>query len=232
MRLRKRPRGVKRMMVVCGFVVMLSLSVAVAASAGSFVKRGVVSHVVDGDTVDVRMANGKVERVRLLGIDTPENGVCFASQATTAASRLATGQPVTLRGDATQDTRDRYGRLLAYVWLPKGRDLGFQLVAGGFAKVYVYDGPFQRLAAYRKAEAGAKGKGIWRCGGGSTNTQPPASPAPAANSQCQAGYSPCLPIVGDLDCGEISSSLKPIRVTGSDPYRLDADGDGYGCDSG
>ena len=42
------------------------------------------------------------------------------------------------------------------------------------------------------------------------------------------GYSPCLPVVGDLDCGDIDG---PVRVTGSDPYRLDADGDGIGCDS-
>jgi hypothetical protein len=39
-----------------------------------------------------------------------------------------------------------------------------------------------------------------------------------------------LPNVVDLDCGEISDSLKPIRVIGSDPYRLDADNDGYGCE--
>jgi hypothetical protein len=44
---------------------------------------------------------------------------------------------------------------------------------------------------------------------------------------CMAGYSPCLPITGDLDCGEIGHS---VLVTGSDPYRLDADGDGTGCD--
>jgi hypothetical protein len=40
-----------------------------------------------------------------------------------------------------------------------------------------------------------------------------------------SGYSPCLPIVADLDCGEIGH---PVRVTGSDPYRLDADDDGIG----
>jgi hypothetical protein len=48
---------------------------------------------------------------------------------------------------------------------------------------------------------------------------------------CQPGYSPCLPRVADLNCGDIPASKKPVRVTGSDPYRLDADGDGYGCDS-
>jgi len=49
---------------------------------------------------------------------------------------------------------------------------------------------------------------------------------------CAAGYSPCLPAAGDLDCGDISTSKKPVRVTGRDPYGLDRDGDGVGCDSG
>jgi hypothetical protein len=49
---------------------------------------------------------------------------------------------------------------------------------------------------------------------------------------CAPGYSPCLPATGDLDCSDIPSSEKPVQVTGGDPYRLDGDGDGVGCDSG
>ena len=48
---------------------------------------------------------------------------------------------------------------------------------------------------------------------------------------CQPGYSPCLPRVADLNCADISPSQKPVRVTGSDPYRLDGNGDGWGCTS-
>jgi hypothetical protein len=51
-------------------------------------------------------------------------------------------------------------------------------------------------------------------------------------SGCAPGYSPCLPIVGDLNCSDIPDSKKPIHVTGSDPYNLDSDGDGLGCESG
>ena len=91
--------------------------------------------MLDGDTVRVRLAGGKSERVRFIGIDAAERGACFVSAATARARQLALSKPVVLRGDRTQDTRDRYGRLLAYVWLPGGRDLGYQLVAGGFAKV-------------------------------------------------------------------------------------------------
>lgn len=47
---------------------------------------------------------------------------------------------------------------------------------------------------------------------------------------CQPGYSPCLPRVADLNCDDIPTSKKPIRVTGRDPYRLDGDGDGLGCE--
>jgi hypothetical protein len=53
---------------------------------------------------------------------------------------------------------------------------------------------------------------------------------PGAGASCEPGYSPCLPITSDLDCADIPDSKKPIRVTGSDPYRLDADGDGRGCE--
>lgn len=217
-----RQRRVRSVAVTLLIVLLAPATV----SAGGFTLRGQVSRVIDGDTLQVTLLNGKSERVRLIGIDTPESGVCYASNATAAARTFAAGKKVTLRGDATQDTRDRYGRLLAYVWLPGGKDLGFKLIAGGFGKVYIYNDPFQRLSAYRKAEGSAKGKGVWKCG-----TSKP-KPAPSGGSTCAAGYSPCLPIVGDLDCGEISDSLKPIRVTGSDPYRLDADGDGYGCDAG
>lgn len=49
-------------------------------------------------------------------------------------------------------------------------------------------------------------------------------------SACARGYSPCLPIVGDLDCDQISDAKKPIRVTGADAYGLDRDRDGLGCE--
>jgi hypothetical protein len=53
----------------------------------------------------------------------------------------------------------------------------------------------------------------------------------AASAACAKGYSPCLPVVADLDCDQIPDSKKPVRVTGSDPYGLDRDNDGAGCES-
>ena len=71
----------------------------------------------------------------------------------------------------------------------------------------------------------------FRClSGAGTTPKAAAGSGAATGKKCQAGYSPCLPVVDDLNCGDIPDSLKPIRVTGSDPYRLDVDGDGYGCE--
>ena len=57
-----------------------------------------------------------------------------------------------------------------------------------------------------------------------------ASGGNSTGAGCEPGYSPCLPRVADLNCSDIPASKKPIRVTGSDPYGLDGDGDGYGCE--
>jgi hypothetical protein len=77
---------------------------AVAASAkpagdGAFTLRGKVSYVFDGDTISVRLDSGRRERVRPIGIDTPERGACLAGKARTLARELATGERVLLLGD-------------------------------------------------------------------------------------------------------------------------------------
>jgi endonuclease YncB( thermonuclease family) len=134
-----------------------------AGETGRFVLNGRVTRTVDGDTFDVRLTSGKRDRVRIVGIDTPERGACYGSQATARAQALSQGKLVRLVGDATQATRDRFGRLLAYVRLPNGTDLGRALIAGGFAKVFVFNRPFARVVSYRAAEraAQAAGRGLW-----------------------------------------------------------------------
>jgi endonuclease YncB( thermonuclease family) len=188
-----------------------------SADAGRFSFAGKVTHVVDGDTVDVRLDSGKQQRVRLIGIDTPERGECGYARATSAARRLAQGQRVVLQGDATQDTRDRYGRLLAYVWIAN-RDLGLEQLRAGNARVYVYDRAFQRLAVYRKAARPAAG-----CAA-------PAVPAVPVAGRCDASYPDvCIPrSPPDLDCGDIPQ--RGFRVIGADPHRFDGNGDGRGCE--
>jgi micrococcal nuclease len=215
-------------------LLVLALAAAVVAASaqpareGAFTLRGTVSYVVDGDTLSVRLDNGRSERVRLIGIDTPERGGCLSARATGQASRLADDQRVVLRGDATQDTRDRYGRLLAYAWV-RGRDLGYQQIAAGLARVYVYDRPFQRLSAYRRAEqlGRTRPQNVWR-GCATTIAPPPA--APALRPGCDPSYpTVCIPSPPpDLDCADVLHVAFSVR--GADPHRFDGDGDGVGCE--
>jgi micrococcal nuclease len=209
-------------------VILALLAGALAAGAepaahGRFTLQATVTSVVDGDTLSVRLASGRAERVRLIGIDTPEHGQCLAGRATSAARRLAQGRPVVLTGDGTQATRDRYGRLLAYTWLPGGRDLGFRMIAEGLARVYVYGGrPFARLAAYRRAEqiGRRRGTNVWRgC-----------RPAAPTRGRCDPSYpGVCIPpYPPDLDCAQVPYSNFTVR--GNDPHGFDGDGDGVGCE--
>jgi micrococcal nuclease len=205
----------------------LALGVTAAASSaptGAFTLHGSVSRVVDGDTVHVLLASGRDERVRLIGIDTPEVGQCFAARATAEARRLADGRDVVLKGDATQSTRDRYGRLLAYVWLPGGKDLGFQQLAAGVARVYVYDRPFQRLSAYRRAEQTGRRrtKSLWHCGTG--------GPKPKPGGRCDPSYpTVCIPPPPpDLDCADVPYTN--FKVVGADPHHFDGNHNGVGCE--
>jgi len=197
-----------------------------SAGQGRFALPGVVTAVVDGDTIDTRLDTGRKERVRLIGIDTPERGDCFFSQASARTRALALGRRVVLRGDATQDTRDRYGRLLAYVDIGGSTDLGRALIGGGHAKVYVYDRPFQRVAPYRTAEAAAKKTpaGLW-----SACASP--APAPPASKRCDPSYpTVCIPPPPpDLDCKDVPYHDFP--VVGADPHRFDGNRDGRGCES-
>lgn len=213
-----------------GVFTAVALAGPSAAAAERFTYSGVVTRVVDGDTVDVRLVSGRRERVRLIGIDAAERGSCYAGNATRRAEGLALDRRVTLRGDATQDARDRYGRLLAYVDVGGRADLGAALIRGGFGSVYVYDRPFARLAAYRAAQANARaaGAGRWKA---CAAAAPVAQAAPPVGGGCHPSYTNCLPVVDDLDCADVRRLGKaPVRVLGSDPYRLDGDGDGFGCE--
>lgn len=130
-------------------------------------QRGKIVKVVDGDTVDVRLAsNNVVKRVRMIGIDTPESGRCGYVRATRNLKGLAAvGTSVTLVSDPSQALRDRYGRLLRYVMRNRdGRDLNKAQIGGGMARVYVYNNnPFRRTASYRDAQYSARthDRGLW-----------------------------------------------------------------------
>jgi micrococcal nuclease len=132
-----------------------------------------VTHVVDGDTIDVRMPDGAEETVRYIGIDTPETVKpdepvqCGGPKAHAVNERLVGGRKVTLRFDA--ERRDVYGRLLAYVYLPSGVAgapplfVNAELVRRGLARTLTIppNDSFASLFARLAARAGALGRGLW-----------------------------------------------------------------------
>ena len=201
-------------------------------------RKYVVAKVVDGDTID--LAGGR--RVRLVQIDTPEvsEGECYAVEALKALEALIPpGTTITLEADPLLDKVDRYGRLLRYV--RNGRlNVNTALVRRGAASVWFFRGDRGRYAAslLRAArQARAARRGLWRACPGTRFDPYEAVETKkrrkrGERSACAPGYSPCLPVTGDIDCGDIADSKKPVRVTGEDRYRLDSDGDGYGCDGG
>jgi len=129
-----------------------------------------VVRVVDGDTVVVRTA-GHDERVRYIGVDTPESvkpGTpvqCFAKAASAENRRLVEGQEVRLVGDA--EARDRYGRMLAYVYRKRdGLFVNAELVRRGYAKPMTIPPNVAHALELRRLAKTARreGRGLWsRC---------------------------------------------------------------------
>jgi micrococcal nuclease len=129
--------------------------------------------VIDGDTVKVRTRSRRRITVRLLGIDAPEGYApgapveCGAAQASRHLRKLSfrrrRGRAVTLTTDATQDERDAYGRLLAYAKTDAGKVLQSEQLRAGWAAVYVFNDPFERIEAFRALEGEARiaGRGAW-----------------------------------------------------------------------
>lgn len=130
--------------------------------------RAQVVRVVDGDTIIVRIGR-KEERVRLIGINTPESVdprrpvECFGKEAASNARKLVDRQTVLLEDDPSQDSRDRFGRLLRYVWLEDGRMVNLEQIWQGYAYEYTYDEPYRYQAIFRAAEAEARNaqRGLW-----------------------------------------------------------------------
>ncbi|WP_081281588.1 thermonuclease family protein [Mycolicibacterium conceptionense] len=130
-----------------------------------------VVRVVDGDTVDIRHDDRGRLRIRILGINAPEThkrgwtvGCYGPESAAWASAVLPVGQRVSMVTDPTQGLTDRYGRTLAYLDLPDGRDFSAESVRAGMSQVVTYGRrPVQRFADLTAAENEAKilHAGLW-----------------------------------------------------------------------
>lgn len=127
-----------------------------------------VAYVIDGDTIEVMGPEGGTQRVRLLGINTPEvahdgdAGQCGGEEATEQLEELLPeGIAVQLVTDGRADDEDRYGRLLRYVETEDGTDAGATLIAEGYAYAWApaSEPDPQRMNDYATATAAARGDG-------------------------------------------------------------------------
>jgi micrococcal nuclease len=125
----------------------------------------IVTKVVDGDTIYVSI-DGNEQRLRYIGIDTPELAhfgdpvECLAKEATQYNERLVLGRTVGLEKDVSET--DDFGRLLRYVWL--GDEMvNARLVAEGYANAATYppDVRYAEMLASLQAQARTAGRGLW-----------------------------------------------------------------------
>lgn len=164
-----------------------------------------VSKVTDGDTLEVTI-DGKAEKIRLIGIDTPETVdprktvECYGKEASDKAKALLSGKKVRLEADKTQGDKDKYNRLLRYVFLEDGTNFNLLMIKEGYATEYTYSTPYKYQVEFKQAQRTASDtdKGLWSpdtCNGTKTavvKEQPaPApqvqQPAPAAAPSPSSG---------------------------------------------
>lgn len=125
----------------------------------------------DGDTIIISK-DCKSVTVRLIGIDTPETVdprkpvQCFGKEASEYTKNNLKGKKVQIETDETQDTYDKYGRLLGYVILEDGTNFNLRLVEEGYAHEYTYKTPYRYQKEFKEAQVSAKAnrKGLWGFG--------------------------------------------------------------------
>ncbi len=126
-----------------------------------------INHFIDGDTISVNM-NGQAETVRFIGVDTPETHKpntpvqCFGPDAAAFTKATIGSQSVRLVSDSLSTNRDRYNRLLRYIYLPNGTDLDELLIQRGYGFAYVYF-PFTKSQQFLADEHAAQSAklGLW-----------------------------------------------------------------------
>jgi len=127
-----------------------------------------VNHFVDGDTIAVNM-DGVVEKVRFIGVDTPETHKpntpvqCYGEAAAAHTKALIGSNRVRLEADPKSTNRDRYNRLLRYVYLPDDTNVNEAIIREGYGFYYPYF-PFTKSADFANDQSAAQTahKGLWQ----------------------------------------------------------------------
>jgi micrococcal nuclease len=204
-----------------------------------------VVRVVDGDTIVIDRGLGE-ERVRYIGVDTPETVApgspveWMGPEASTANKRFVGGMEVVLERDVSET--DRFGRLLRYVWVRDATEPGgwlfvnLELVARGFAHMATYPPDVRYVDLFLEAQRKARNNDIGLWGAAPTPEPTPKPDKPSRN--CHPSYEgACLdPAAEDYDCAGGSGNgpkyvRGPVYVVGPDVFGLDSDNDGVACES-
>ncbi|MBI2028346.1 MAG: thermonuclease family protein [Candidatus Levybacteria bacterium] len=188
-----------------------------------------VTKVIDGDTISVNI-DGKNEVIRLLGIDSPESvdlreeAQCFGKEASDKAKILLTGKKVSLESDQTQGDRDKYKRLLRYVFLEDGTNFNRLMIELGYAHEYMYKTPYRYQMEFKLMEDKAREKkvGLWADNACASPIQGPTLTVVDDSFSCN-GKTTCSQMAS---CDEAYFYLNSCGLS-----RLDADKDGVPCET-
>ncbi|MFP5307994.1 MAG: thermonuclease family protein [Actinomycetes bacterium] len=204
-----------------------------------------VVDVVDGDTID--LADGT--RVRIAIVDTPETRggtEACGPEAADLTGRFVAGQTVAVYRPAGSPPTDRFGRTVGeVVRVSDGASLNVALVRAGLGRIderFTDEDP----DLTRRLRAAAAEAATPACREQQAAAPPPPPPPPASGGSagphtgrtdggwsCHPAYRECLPVVDDLDCGDIGHQV--LLLGDDDPYRLDgrttSREDGVGCSS-
>lgn len=143
-----------------------------------------VTYVYDGDTLAVNM-DGNEEKIRMIGVDTPETvkpnspTECYGKKASDFLKNRLNGKYVRLESDAINQNRDRYDRLLRYVFDSDGILVNKQIIEEGYGFAYL-SFPFTKSEEFRLTQVKAReqSKGVW---GGECNITDPDGTRPKTN---------------------------------------------------
>ena len=200
-----------------------------------------VLSVTDGDTIRIDY-DGTNTPLRIIGIDTPETVderttvQCFGQEASDYLKSKLTGKKVSIESDLTQSDRDKYNRLLRYVYLD-GKDVGLDIITNGYGHEYTYNVPYNKQAQYKTAESTAEQNnlGLWAPTACNNATSPSSAPSPTTTEPAPVTTTPAP--VQTTNCnikGNISNKGEKIyHVPGQQYYDVtkitESKGERYFC---
>lgn len=153
-------------------IILLVLPVVIFSTFADGLEKVRVTRVISGDTIEVRLSEGRLETVRYIGMDSPRARgeiECFGEKASSYNRALVSDNTVWLEFD--EEKRDGHDRLLAYVYLDPNKAVMVNsiLIVQGFARVAIHPPNVRHGDMFRKLQQGARAddRGLWaECNGG------------------------------------------------------------------